>query len=140
MRKIAIAGLTAVAVTLSATPAFAANVEGAEGVDRTKAYDNVQGSEKVQTTELDANKAPTGANTTPAEGDGGNGSSGLAAALQGDQWATGQDIFGSSQGANLPGWANLFYAAGILGAIGTVIGTVIAVYNYAAHEGWVPAL
>ncbi|MDY6049445.1 MAG: hypothetical protein SPI77_02580 [Corynebacterium sp.] len=139
MRKTAIAGLTAVAVALSATPAFAANVEGAEGIDRTQAYDNVPGSEKILTKEV-TNDKPTGENTTPVDGDGGNISSKLAGALDGDQWATGQDIFGSSQGANLPKWAELFYAAGILGAVGTVIGTVIAVYNYAAHQGWVPAI
>ena len=47
----------------------------------------------------------------------------------------GNNIFGDKQDPNLPGWAKLFYASGILGAVGTVIGTIIAAVNYGLHEG-----
>ncbi|MDD7586803.1 MAG: hypothetical protein SPK00_04025 [Corynebacterium glucuronolyticum] len=47
----------------------------------------------------------------------------------------GNNIFGDRQDPQLPGWAKLFYASGILGAIGTVIGTIIAAVNYGLHEG-----
>ncbi|MFP7665725.1 MAG: hypothetical protein ACHEUT_09320 [Corynebacterium pyruviciproducens] len=63
------------------------------------------------------------------------GSSNIGDRLEKNKYASGNNIFGDKQDPQLAAWAKLFYASGILGAVGTVIGTIIAAVNYGLHEG-----
>lgn len=124
IRNAAVAGATALAVAFSGVAA-AEDTNTTPGVS--KDYYEPTGDQLPPNKpgELPINKGDS--NLSSKFGDG----------LDKFEAASGNDIFGVEKAENLPGWAKLFYASGILGAIGTVIGTIIAAVNYGLNEGFI---
>lgn len=135
IRNAAVAGATALAVAFAGV----ANAEAPKTIDTPKvanidtpgndfyiAPENRINTEKNPAASKDKLKVKEGeSNLSSKIGDG----------LEKNKYASGNNIFGDKQDPELPGWAKLFYASGILGAVGTVIGTIIAAVNYGLHEG-----
>lgn len=127
IRNAAVAGATALAVAFS-------GVAAAQEVT-TPNYQNENSEFYINPDKIiDGSKAPSKDKLVVKEGES-NLSSKIGDGLDKEIPTNGNNIFGDHQDPNLPGWAKLFYASGILGAIGTVIGTIIAAVNYGLHEG-----
>lgn len=119
----AVAGATALALTFSSVAGAADfTIDPDKTIDMTKGPDYGLNKDK----EL---QNPTNSKSL--------GSSNFGDGLDKEVATNGNNIFGDEQDPNLPGWAKLFYASGILGAIGTVIGTIIAAVNYGLNEGFI---
>ncbi|EEI27947.1 hypothetical protein [Corynebacterium glucuronolyticum] len=136
IRNAAVAGATALAIAFSgvanaeepAQPAAGSSqpAKGEFGIDPAKTIDTTKGKD------FGLNKGKELKNPTNSKS---MLSSNIGDGLDKEVATNGNNIFGDHQDPNLPGWAKLFYASGILGAIGTVIGTIIAAVNYGLHEG-----
>lgn len=122
IRNAAVAGATALAIAFSGV-AVAEDTNTTPGVS--KDYYEPKGDQV----------APNKPGELPINKNDSNLSSKFGDGLDKFESVSGNDIFGVEQAENLPGWAKLFYASGILGAIGTVIGTIIAAVNYGLNEG-----
>ena len=65
--------------------------------------------------------------------------------MNADDTTTGSDLIGEEQGnegdngdVTNPGWARIWRDGNIVAAIGTVVGGVIAAYNYGVYNGFFP--
>ncbi|MDK7214242.1 hypothetical protein [Corynebacterium pyruviciproducens] len=130
IRNAAVAGATALAVAFAGVanaeePAKTENTTKVANIDNPKSEfyiapgDRINNDRKIKL-EVTGNSM---------------GSSKIGDKLDKNVYTNGNNIFGDKQDPNLPAWAKLFYASGILGAVGTVIGTIIAAVNYGLHEG-----
>ena len=136
IRNAAVAGATVLAIAFSgvanaeehAQPAAGSSqpAKSEFGIDPAKTIDTTKGKD------FGLNKGKELKNPTNSKS---MLSSNIGDGLDKEVATNGNNIFGDHQDPNLPGWAKLFYASGILGAIGTVIGTIIAAVNYGLHEG-----
>lgn len=131
IRNAAVAGATALAIAFSGVanaeePAKVPNIDNPTSEHYIEDKDRVNlNNDATSKDNLKVDKEKKESNLSSKIGDG----------LDKEKYASGNNIFGSVQDPELAGWAKLFYASGILGAIGTVIGTIIAAVNYGLHEG-----
>lgn len=130
IRNAAVAGATALAIAFSGV----ANAEGPANIDNKESEFFIDDANRVNLNKDAASNDKL--KVDPAKNES-NLSSKIGDGLEKEKYASGNNIFGSSQDPQLAGWAKLFYASGILGAIGTVIGTIIAAVNYGLHEGFI---
>lgn len=127
IRNAAVAGATALAVAFTGV----ANAETPKTPEKTMTS---EGEFKVDPDKI-VTPGKEGVGELQGNANGSTLSSDLGDKLDKNIATNGNNIFGDKQDPNLPGWAKLFYASGILGAVGTVIGTIIAAVNYGLHEG-----
>ena len=133
IRNAAVAGATALAIAFSGVanaeePAKVANIDNPANEHYIADKDRVNlNNDAPSKDNLKVDKEKKESNLSSKIGDG----------LDKEKYASGNNIFGSVQDPELAGWAKLFYASGILGAIGTVIGTIIAAVNYGLSEGFI---
>ncbi|WP_297185878.1 hypothetical protein [uncultured Corynebacterium sp.] len=127
IRNAAVAGATALAVAFSGV---------AVAQEATPNYKNPKSEFYIPEENIINNDGEFDESLKPKEG-ASNLSSKIGDGLDKEVPTNGNNIFGDEQDPNLPGWAKLFYASGILGAIGTVIGTIIAAVNYGLNEGFI---
>lgn len=125
IRNAAVAGATALAIAFS-------GVASAETTDTPK-VPNIENPQSEFYHEKE--NLVNGDREIKLQGEGNKTSSDLGDKLGKTTYVDGREIFGSSKNDEMAPWAKLFYASGILGAIGTVIGTIIAAVNYGLHEG-----
>lgn len=138
IRNAAVAGATALAVAFAGvanaeTPAKPSTETNTTAGSSQPAKGEFDLTGKILDTTKDPELAKKLENPTKATG--ATLSSKFGDGLDKNVATNGNNIFGDHQDPNLPGWAKLFYASGILGAVGTVIGTIIAAVNYGLHEG-----
>lgn len=121
-RVAAVAGLSALAMTLGTTTIASADTE-----------DQVtQGEHKIPVEE----HTPAAGKETPGLGSAGASSHlGAIEDLEADQPANGVAIFGSSKDFdNVPNWAKLLYGTTVLGAVASFIGIIVGpIHNFIVH-------
>lgn len=128
IRNAAVAGVTALAVSLSGVTAFAAEPPA-------KSETNTS-SENTTTTKPSENTGKEG--KTPKQDTKGSLSSQLSPKYEGDKGVTGADAFGSSKlpKDKLPKWFNVWEGFTIAGIVLTVLTNLIApAYNYLKFNG-----
>lgn len=136
IRNAAVAGATALAVAFAGVanadePTKSEDTTKVANIDNPKSEFYIPSENRINT---EKNPAASKDKLKVKEGES-NLSSTIGDGLDKFVPTNGNNIFGDKQDPELPGWAKLFYASGILGAVGTVIGTIIAAVNYGLHEG-----
>ncbi|MCS5480713.1 hypothetical protein NYP18_13770 [Corynebacterium sp. YIM 101645] len=116
-RNAAVAGISAVAITLSST-----------------AVASAQTTDAVTVAEHPAAPAPEGKSKSKGSSPSSDANEFLG--LDGDQPADGTALFGSSKEGfgDQPSWAKLLYAGTVITGVGAVLGAIIApIYNFFTH-------
>ena len=135
-RTAAVAAATAVAVSFTGISAATAQDEQ-QHEDNESSF--VEGSSVLSSE--DAQDSLSSENTEESP----NLSSKIGDLMNADKNTSGSDLFGEEQGnegdngdITNPGWARLWRDGNIVAAIGTVVGGIIAAYNYGVYNGFFP--
>ncbi|NWO07449.1 MAG: hypothetical protein HLX50_17695 [Alteromonadaceae bacterium] len=133
-RTAAVAAATAVAVSFTGITAASAEEQN---TDSQSSF--VEGSAKLSSEEKQEILSSENTDESP------NLSSKIGDLMNADEDASGSEIFGDEQGnkgdngdITNPGWARLWRDGNIVAAIGTVVGGIIAAYNYGVYNGFFP--
>jgi len=133
IRNAAVAGVTALAVSLSGVQAFAAEKTPATETETTTTTTTAAPTEGKEKPKTDEPKADTEGSSKSASL-----SSKLSPKYDGDIAITGQDAFGSSKlpKEQRPAWLNAWEGFTIAGIVLTVFTNLIApAYNYLKYNG-----
>lgn len=135
-RTAAVAAATAVAVSFTGiTAASAQDEQQHENNDSSF----VEGSSVLSSEDAQSHLSSENTEESP------NLSSKIGDLMNADEDASGSEIFGDEKGnqgdngdITNPGWARLWRDGNIVAAIGTVVGGIIAAYNYGVYNGFFP--
>ncbi|MEY8577506.1 hypothetical protein AALI21_04240 [Corynebacteriaceae bacterium 6-324] len=135
-RTAAVAAATAVAVSFTGMTAASAQDEQ-QHEDNASSF--VEGSSVLSSDR--AQDVLSSENTEESP----NMSSKIGDLMNADEDASGSEIFGDEKGnqgdngdITNPGWARLWRDGNVVAAIGTVVGGIIAAYNYGVYNGFFP--
>ncbi|WP_313547551.1 hypothetical protein [Corynebacterium sp.] len=135
-RTAAVAAATAVAVSFTGITAASAEEEQ-QHEDNASSF--VEGSSVLSSDR--AQDVLSSENTKESP----NMSSKIGDLMNADEDASGSEIFGDEKGnqgdngdITNPGWARLWRDGNVVAAIGTVVGGIIAAYNYGVYNGFFP--
>ena len=134
-RTAAVAAATAVAVSFTGITAASAQ-DDQQHENNESSF--VEGSSVLSSEDAQSHLSSETTEESP------NLSSKIGDLMNADKNTSGSDLFGEEQGPEgegditNPGWARLWRDGNIVAAIGTVVGGIIAAYNYGVYNGFFP--
>lgn len=147
-RTAAVAAATAVAVSFTGiTAASAQSSEDTENTQETtqeSTHEDSASSFQEGSSVLSSDRAQDVLSSENTE-ESPNLSSKIGDLMNADKNTTGSDMLGEETGKDgngadetVPGWARIWRDGNIVAAIGTVVGGIIAAYNYGVYNGFFP--